>query len=424
MYKIFKFGGASIKDVDNIINVGNILLSYQSDNLIIVFSAMGKVTNMLENVVELYIQKNKQVFSELQKVKDFHTEIINQLFEIKHNIFDEINNLFVEIEWILEEDSNNNYAYNYDQIVSIGEFLSTKILSEYLNKIGFTNSLLDARDLIKTDNSYRNAKVNWELTVECIKKNIKTKHLITQGFLGCTSENFTTTLGREGSDFTAAILAFSLEAKEVVIWKDVPGMMNADPKYFKNAKLLEKISFDEAIELAYFGAKVIHPKTIQPLKKKQIPLIIRSFLDPKIKGSEITEIVKKSHDVPSFIIKNDQILISISDTSLSFIVETHMSQIFSLLAKHDVSVNMMQNSAVSFSICVDDDKYKIPSLIIDLKKNFKVYYNKNLSLCTIRHYIENSVSNILKGKEILLEQKSRNTIQLVINERDISSIIY
>ena len=423
MYKIFKFGGASIKDVDNIINVGNILLSYQSDNLIIVFSAMGKVTNMLENVLELYIQKNKQVFSELQKVKDFHTEIINHLFEINHNIFDEINNLFVEIEWVLEEDSNNNYAYNYDQIVSIGEFLSTKILSEYLNKIGFTNSLLDARDLIKTDNSYRNAKVNWELTVDCIKKNIKTKHLITQGFIGCTSENFTTTLGREGSDFTAAILAFSLEAKEVVIWKDVPGMMNADPKHFKNPKLLEKISFDEAIELAYFGAKVIHPKTIQPLKKKQIPLIIKSFLNPKIKGSEITEVVKKSPNVPSFIIKNDQILISISDTSLSFIVETHMSQIFLLLAKHDVSVNMMQNSAISFSICVDDDKYKIPSLIIDLKKYFKVYYNKNLSLCTIRHYVENSTSNILKGKEILLEQKSRNTIQLVINKSDVSSII-
>ena len=424
MYTVFKFGGVSIKDVENIINVGHILNSHANDELVIVFSAMGKVTNMLENVVESYVQRNADPFIVLQKVKDFHGNILNELFDKQHPIFDEVNNLFVEIEWVLEEESTQNYAYDYDQIVSIGEFLSTKIMSAYLEQIGFENSLLDARDLIKTNNAYRNAEVNWETTTTCIKNQIKEKHCITQGFLGCTSENFTTTLGREGSDFSAAILGFALEAKEVVIWKDVPGMMNADPKHFENTQLLEKISFDEAIELAYFGAKVIHPKTIQPLKKKQIPLLIKSFLNPKSKGSQITEVVKNFPDIPSIIIKNDQILISISDTSLSFIVETHMSQIFSLLAKHDVSVNMMQNSAVSFSICVDDDKYKIPALIADLQDYFKVYYNKNLSLCTIRHYIENSSSKILKGKEILLEQKSRNTIQLVVNEKDICSIIY
>tara|TARA_B100000945_G_scaffold303770_1_gene288668 strand:- start:1008 stop:2258 length:1251 start_codon:yes stop_codon:yes gene_type:complete len=416
MYTVFKFGGASIKDVKSIINVGEILKSYSHDNLVIVFSAMDKVTNMLERVVDSYFQKKADSFMLLQQVKDFHFAILKDLFIPKHSIFDDVNNLFVEIEWILEEDPNENYAYVYDQIVSIGEFLATKIMSLYLQKIGFKNSLLDARDIIKTDNSYRNAKVNWDTTSFCIKNEIKDQHYVTQGFIGCTSENFTTTLGREGSDFTAAILALCLQAKEVVIWKDVPGMMNADPKYFQNAQLLEEISFDEAIELAYFGAKIIHPKTIQPLKKNQIPLFIKSFLDPKSKGSQITEVVKNSHKIPSIIVKKNQILISISDTSLSFIVETHISQIFSLLAKYNVSVNMMQNSAISFSICVDDDKYKIPALIAALQNDFQLYYNKNLSLYTVRHYVEDSVIDFLKEKEVILEQKSRNTFQLVVKD--------
>lgn len=414
MYIVLKFGGASIRDVEHIVNVGDILKSYTNNHLVIVFSAMGKVTNMLESVVENYFQKNGDPHIALQKVKDFHINILDDLFDHGHYVFDEVNNLFVEIEWVLEEDPNGSYAYYYDQIVSVGEFLSTKIMGAYLQGVGFENSLLDARDLIKTNNSYRNAKVDWQKSATCIKHQVKEKYSITQGFLGCTSENFTTTLGREGSDFTAAILAFCLEAKEVVIWKDVPGMMNADPKYFKDAQVLERISFDEAIELAYFGAKVIHPKTIQPLKKKNIPLFIKSFLDVQSKGSQITGGVITSPKIPSFIIKQNQILISISDASLSFIVENHISKIFMLLAKHGVSVNMMQNSAVSFSICVDDDKYKISALIVDLQKDFEVYYNKKLSLYTIRHYTKDSINNFLNGKEILLEQKSRNTLQLVI----------
>ena len=414
MYKVFKFGGSSIKDVANITNVSNILKSYSNDELVIIFSAMGKVTNMLEDVVELYIQKNGKPSIALQKFKNFHFDILNALFDQDHLIFEEINNLFVEIEWVLEEDPYNDYGYVYDQIVSIGEFLSTKIMSAYLNNIGFHNNYLDARDIIKTDNSYRNAKIDWETTTTCIKSMIKAKHCITQGFVGCTSENFTTTLGREGSDFTAAILAYGIEAKEVVIWKDVPGMMNADPKYFQHSKVLETISFDEAIELAYFGAKVIHPKTIQPLKKKKIPLRVRSFIEHKNKGSQIAEDVLTFPEVPSIIIKENQILISISDRSLSFIVETHMSKIFGLLAKHSVSVNVMQNSAVSFSVCVDDDKYKIPQLISDLQKDFEVYYNKNLTLYTVRNYTKDVVNDFFNGKEILLEQRSRNTLQLVV----------
>ena len=413
MAKVFKFGGVSIKDVQGIKNIGEILKKHSDDQLVIVFSAMGKVTNMLEKVVDAYVQNSADATLALKKVKDFHEEIINELFTKEHTIFNEVNNLFVEIEWVLEEDPNQDYAYDYDQIVSIGEFLSTRIMSAYLSQIGFENTWLDARDLIRTDNFYRNAKVDWETTTSFIKNIIKANHSITQGFIGCTSENFTSTLGREGSDFSAAILAYCLDAKEVVIWKDVPGMMNADPKQFKDAKLLSKVSFDEAIELAFFGAKVIHPKTIQPLKKKNISLHIKSFLNPENEGSIIKNEVKNPIEIPSFIIKENQILISISDENLAFIVETHMSQIFSILAKYRVGVNLMQNSAVSFSICVDNDKHKIPQLIKELKIFFKVICNENLSLFTIRHYTNESAQLFLQGKDVVLEQKSSDTMQLV-----------
>tara|TARA_B100000795_G_C22768410_1_gene426766 strand:- start:405 stop:1652 length:1248 start_codon:yes stop_codon:yes gene_type:complete len=413
MAKVFKFGGASIKDIENIKNVGEILQNHASEELVIVFSAIGKVTNMLEQVVEAYVQNSTDATKALQKVKDFHTEIINALFVKEHAIFNEVNNLFVEIEWVLEEDPNQDYAYDYDQIVSIGEFLSTRIMSAYLSQIGFENTWLDARDLIRTDNSYRNAKVDWETTTTFIKNTIKDKHSITQGFIGCTSENFTSTLGREGSDFSAAILAYCLDAKEVVIWKDVPGMMNADPKHFVDAQLLNKVSFDEAIELAFFGAKVIHPKTIQPLKKKNISLQIKSFLNPDNEGSLIENGVENNTSIPSFIVKENQILISISDENLAFIVEAHMSQIFSILAKHRVGVNLMQNSAISFMICVDNDLHKIPQLIENLKAFFKVLCNENLRLFTIRHYTDESAQLFLQDKEVVLEQKSTDTIQLI-----------
>ena len=413
MIKVFKFGGASIKDVAGVENVGNILQDYASEELVIVFSAMGKVTNMLEKVVEAYVQNSQETSVLLQEVKDFHSEILCTLFTKGHPVFNEVNNLFVEIEWVLEEDPNQEYAYDYDQIVSIGEFLSTRIMSAYLSEIGFGHTWLDARDLIRTDNSYRNAKVDWETTNSFIKNTVKAKHSITQGFIGCTSENFTSTLGREGSDFTAAILAYCLDAKEVVIWKDVPGMMNADPKHFEDAQLLNKVSFDEAIELAFYGAKVIHPKTIQPLKQKQISLQIKSFLNPKEQGSEIAEGLVTVPEIPSFIVKESQILISIADENLAFIVDVHMSQIFSILAKHRVSVNLMQNSAISFTICVDNDFHKIPQLIKDLKDFFTVSCDENLSLFTIRHYTNDSIQLFLQDKEIALEQKSSDTMQLL-----------
>ena len=413
MIKVFKFGGASIMDVQNIKNVGNILQEYANQELVIVFSAMGKVTNMLENVVDSYVQKSTNTNIVLQKVKDFHSIILRGIFKESHPIFDIVNNLFVEIVWVLEDEPNQDYAYDYDQIVSVGEFLSTQIMSAYLQQVGFENTWLDVRDLIRTDNTHRNAKIDWETTTDLIKRNVKTKHSITQGFLGCTSENFTSTLGREGSDFSAAILAFCLEASEVVIWKDVPGMMNADPKYFPNAKLLSQVSFDEAIELAFYGAKVIHPKTIQPLKQKNIPLRIKSFIKPEAEGSIVKSKIDKMSDMPSFIVKENQILISISDVDLSFIVGNHINQIFFLLAKNNVEVNLMQNSAVSFSICVDNDLHKIPQLIKDFQQFYEVLYNADLSLFTLRHYNDNSFDSFLQDKDVVLEQKSRNTIQLI-----------
>ncbi len=418
MTKVFKFGGTSIKDVHNIKRIAEILIKYASEDLVVVFSAMGKITNILEEVVENYIQKNGQAEDKLQLVKDFHTHLLDELFESNHAIYNEINNLFVEIEWMLEDEPNPNYAFNYDQIVSVGELLSTKIMSAYLNENSFKNSWVDARDIIRTDNKYRNAKIDWEQTISFCKDNINSFPIITQGFIGCTSENFTTTLGREGSDFTAAILAFSLDAEQVIIWKDVDGVLNADPRFFEEPKQLMSIPFEEAIELAYYGAKVMHPKTIQPLQKKSIPLEVKSFLNPKKEGSIIGNFESITPFVPSYIVKENQILISVADKHLSFIVEEHLSSIFSLFSDFGARVNMMQNSAVSFSFCIDNDSHKIPELLDVLKKKFEVYFNENLIMYTIRHYNEDSISKLLINKELLLEQKSRHTIHLVVKDME------
>ena len=416
MTKVFKFGGTSIKDANNIKRIAEILIKYASEDLVVVFSAMGKITNMLEEVVEDYMQKNGQAEDKLQLVKDFHAHLLGELFESNHAIYNEVNNLFVEIEWVLEDEPNLDYAFNYDQIVSVGELLSTKIMSAYLNENGFENSWVDVRDIIRTDNKYRNAKIDWEQTISSCKENINSFPITTQGFIGCTSENFTTTLGREGSDFTAAILAFSLDAEQVIIWKDVDGVLNADPRFFEETEQLMSIPFEEAIELAYYGAKVMHPKTIQPLQKKSIPLEVKSFLNPKKESSIIGDFESITPFVPSYIVKENQILISIADKNLSFIVEEHLSSIFSLFSNFGARVNMMQNSAVSFSFCVDNDSHKIPELLDALKKNFKVYFNENLIMYTIRHYNEDSISKLLINKELLLEQKSRHTIHLVVKD--------
>ena len=411
--KVYKFGGASVKDAEGIHNISQILINEGAESLAIVVSAMGKTTNMLEKVVNDYYDRNTP---NLDEVKHYHYAILEELFDMSHSIFDEVNNLFVEIEWAVEDAPTSTYAYEYDQIVSVGELLSTKIVSAFLEQEGFANEWIDARDIIRTDNTYRNARIDWQLTQQQIVKHISNNGVfLTQGFIGCTTENFTTTLGREGSDFTAAILGFALDAKEVTIWKDVDGMLNADPRYFDDAKLLHQLSFAEAIELAYFGAKVIHPKTIQPLKEKNISLRVKSFLNSTEEGTIIFEDAEMKPFMPSFIIKENQILISISANDLSFIVEDHLSYIFSLFAKYGLAINMMQNSAVSFSVCVDNDSQKILPLISELKEGFKVQYNEQLTLCTIRHYDQAAIDKVVDEKSILVEQKSRQTIQFVFS---------
>jgi len=413
MNSIYKFGGSSLKNAANIKLVTKIISENKEDDMVIVFSAMGKVTNMLEEVVNSYFKKQKKVRNLLKKVRDFHVSLANQLFNKNDKVFDEINNLIVEIEWVIDDAPTDNYSYYYDQIVAVGELLSTKIMSAFLHKNEIINHWTDIRDIVRTDDSYRNAKIHWNDTMRFACKNLKSGIVVTQGFIGSTSENNTTTLGREGSDFTAAILAYCLNAKKVIIWKDVPGLMNADPAIFDQTQLFTHISYDEAIELAFFGAKVIHPKTIQPLKKKLIPLEIKSFYKSNDKGTIISKISNQNIDVESYIVKENQILISISARDLTFIVENHISQIFSILSKNLIEVNLMQNSAVSFSVCVDNDKFKIPKTINELKSFFRVVYNDNLILYTIKNYNKRSLEKLINKNNIILQQKSRTTLQLI-----------
>lgn len=410
--KVYKFGGASVKDAEGVRNIAQIIKNQSS--LVVVVSAMGKTTNMLEKVTQNYFFDKP---NSLQEIKDFHYNIANDLFADNHSIFDELNNLFVEIEWAIEDRPTSTYSFEYDQIVSVGELLSTKIVGAYLLQQGISVQWKDVRDLIRTDNCYRNARIDWGLTTDLISNTLDQNSIyLTQGFIGCTSENFTTTLGREGSDFSAAILAYALNAEEVCIWKDVPGFLNADPNYFDSAELLKKIPYSEAIELAYFGAKVVHPRTIQPLQAKNIPLKVKSFIKPNSEGSEIGNFEKITPFIPSFIVKPNQMLISLSTEDLSFIIEEHISHIFSLFAQNNISVNMMQNSALSFSVCFDYDIIKTKPLIEKLNERYSLKYNTEITLFTIRHYDEDSVNKVKKDKEVLLEQKSRNNIQLVVKD--------
>ena len=423
MINVYKFGGASVKDAHAVKNVGTIIRP-NHNNLVVVISAMGKTTNALEKVVEAYFNCDKKCIAYLEEVKSFHFAILNDLFENKqHPIYYEIHNTFIEIEWEIESEPTREYDYIYDQIVAVGELLSTKIVSAYLNEIAIKNTWLDVREIIQTDNTFRNAKINWTLTEQLALKIIqpvvakKEKTIvITQGFIGSSSELFTTTLGREGSDFTAGILAYCLNARSVTIWKDVPGMLNADPKWFDDTKKIDNISYLEAVELAYYGASVIHPKTIKPLQNKNIPLYIKSFIAPANKGTVINGNTIKDEIIPSFIFKMNQVLISIAAKDYSFIVEDNLSQIFGVFANLGITINLMQNSAISFSVCIDFDAQKTKRLIEILRKDYKVLYNENLELVTIRHYDQQTIDRVTLHKKIMVEQKSRNTARLVMAE--------
>ena len=419
--KVFKFGGASVKNAEAVINIASILDTYRKEKLVIVVSAMDKTTNAMEELVVSHYSLNKIATDQLKKTKDFHYGIINTLFDKQNNgpVLNRVDLLFKELESILELDPVDNYNYEYAQIVCYGELLSTSIIYEYLVSQNMKADWIDARKIIKTNNDYREAKINWPQTEKNIKKYIspsidKDKLVITQGFIGSTAERMTSTLGREGSDFTAAILGSVLDAEYVAVWKDVPGILNADPKLFNFAKKMDLVSYKEAIEMTYYGAKVLHPKTIKPLENKGIPLHVMSFIKPADDGTIIRKLDEEPLYPPITIKEPNQIVISIYTTDFSFISESDMSRILLLCSKHKVRVNMMQNKAISMNLCCTNKDYKIEPLINDLKKEFTVINKDKLELLTIRHYNYEIVYELSKSKNIIMEQKSASTYQFVI----------
>ncbi|WP_353166939.1 aspartate kinase [Empedobacter brevis] len=410
--KVFKFGGASVKDAAGVRNVAELLQSVGYENTCVIVSAMGKTTNALEEVVKRYFEKD-DFEKTINDVKEQHIALAKELFDNPTEVSNEISQFFDDIVSFLRRNKSPNYSYVYDQIVCCGELISTKIISMYLNSIKIHNEWLDVRDYIKTDNTYREGKVNWTLTEENITKLPQTGLFITQGFLGSDLNFFTTTLGREGSDYSAAIFAYCLNAESMTIWKDVPGVLNADPRYFDNAELLHHISYEEAIELAYYGASVIHPKTLQPLQQKKIPFFVKSFINPTEAGTEVAKGQPLDPKVPCFILKRDQHLVRLSSKDFSFITEDKLSGIFNKLYDYQIKVNLMQNSAISLSLCLEDKYNNLEKFVADMNEEFKVQAENNVLLYTIRHFNSDSDKVVSKEKE-LLRQTVRETLQIVV----------
>lgn len=412
--KVFKFGGASVKDAAGVANVGKILQLQSLENLIVVISAMGKTTNALERVLTQHLSQ-KDYRSEFDSLKEYHTSIIHQLFPTDDPVVDVIDKTWQ----ITEEQLTKNYTNNdqlYDQIVSFGEIVSTQIVYHYLKNLGLPVQWLDARDYIVTDKNFREGTVDWERTcnqIGMLKFPGEGRIIITQGFIGKSPDGYTTTLGRDGSDFSAAIFASCLNAESVTIWKDVPGVMNADPKRMKAVKVFDELPFREAAEMTYYGASVIHPKTIKPLAIKGIPLFVKNFDDPSLKGTKIHE-CHVERLPPLFVYKDNQCLISCKVTDYTFVTEEHMSRIFEALAQLNIHINVMQNSAISFSFCVDFRESKVKALIEKLRQHFEVYYNTGLTLITVKNYDEATFEDLRKNPGVLLEQSSRSTLQLLV----------
>jgi len=413
--KVFKFGGASVKDANGVRNVVEVLDNLGDSDIVIVVSAMGKTTNALEIIVDHYLDHSKELKNLIAQIKNYHHKILEELFENRqHIIFKKMNSLISDLATTLDRNKSKKYNYIYDQIVCYGELISTTIISEYLLTKGYDNTWLDARDVIKTDDVYRDATVDWEVTQQYIAEKVNKKGLtITQGFIGADTNNFTTTLGREGSDYTAGIFAYCINAISVTIWKDVPGVLNGDPRVFKDTHLLSQISYEEAIELAFYGASVIHPKTLQPLQRKEIPLYVKSFINPLEEGTSVKKGQQLVPHIPCYIVKNNQILLSLSSLDFSFIVEENISEIFNLFHEHQIKVDLIQNSAISFSVCLHDVFNNFDALLLSLKSKFSVQYEKNVSLFTIRHFNKESIAVLAKNKDVLLKQSTKETYQMV-----------
>ncbi len=414
---VMKFGGASVCSAEAIKNISSIVKNID-DGLVIVASAMGKTTQSLEKLTRLYFQKNEERFHVFARIRQFHLSTVKQTITCNSSdTYDKVESVFDGLLNTLNKEPSLNYDFEYDQIVSLGEIMSTLIISGYLNSIGIRNHWIDARKYIKTDNTYREAKIDWTLSTQLLNQKItflSDEIYLTQGFIGATTSNLSTTLGKEGSDFTAAALAYMLDAEKVIVWKDVSGIYNADPKIIPDAIPIPKISYRTAVELAFYGAKIIHPKTIKPIENKEIPLFVKSFVAPTDAGTIITGNVSLELQIPVYIFKDKQILISILPTDFSFIAEDNLSKIFGIFAQHRIKINVMQNSAVSFSACVDNQYSKITALLDDLKAEFKTLYNANVELITIRNYTEKAIEKNLENKKVLLEQRSRNMAHFVV----------
>ena len=422
--KVFKFGGASVKDASAIRNVSKIMSLFPDEEILVVLSAIGKTTNKLEEIHQAYQSMDKLTFlKSIAELEKFHVDLLNELFKTNSNpIYNKIEVVFNNLKAKFNLPYSRNFSLEYDQIVSLGEVLSSYILSAYLSENNFSAMWIDARELIQTDNNFQEANVDWKKTEIAISKKIlpeikENKLLITQGFIGATADGKSTTLGREGSDYSAAIFAYCCNAESVTIWKDVPGMLNADPKYFENTKKLDKISYKEALELSYYGASVIHPKTIKPLQNKGIPLYVKSFLEPLNEGTIIHANKENDKLIASFIVKHNQVLFSFTPNDFSFIVEENLSTLFKGLSACSAKINLMQNSALSFSILLDELKINKEKILEYFKKEYTIKYNEGLELITIRHYDEHIISKMTKGKVILVEQKTRETARFVVKNK-------
>ena len=418
---VFKFGGASVKNADAVKNVAKIISLFPKDKKLVVVSAMGKTTNSMEEIVDALWLKNTESFRYLvDQVYLYHVKICDQLFTERHDgVHAFMDEIFEGLLYKLSQPLSENYDFVYDQIVSLGEMLSTKIVECYLLEQTEKAAWLDARLCIRTDNTYRNGTVDWIKTEELVTSQVNpifknSDTIVTQGFIGSTTEGLTTTLGREGSDYTAGIFAYCLQAKSVTIWKDVPGMLNADPKWFDDTIKLNQISFQEAIELAYYGATVIHPKTIKPLQNKNIPLYVKSFLDPHAEGTEISASTEFDHLIPSFIFKMNQIKVGITPKDFSFIAEDNLSQLFDVLSRAGVHINLMQNSAISFDFVMDNKQNVIKDLFQILEKDYVISVEEGFELVTIRHYDQKTIDRVTVDKQIVLTQKSEQTARILM----------
>lgn len=413
--KIFKFGGASVKDANGVRNILRVLNHEGFKNTLIVISAMGKMTNAFEKIINSYHQKTADLKQHIEFVRTFHLEIIENLFEDNnHSIFTEVELLFGQLSGFLIENTSTDYNFIYDQIVGHGEMLSTKIISSYLNEHNLQNKWIDVRDYIKTDTNYRDAHVNWQETKARISA-LNTQELyITQGFLSASETNTTTTLGREGSDYSAAIFAYCLNAKSLTIWKDVEGVLNADPRYFNETQLLQEISYSEAIEMAFYGASVIHPKTLKPLENKNIPLHVRSFYTLEKKGTTVGKGNNLVPEIPCFILKQDQIFVSFSAIDFSFMVEHNISELFKKLHNYKLKVNLIQNSALSFSVCIEDKFDNFSEFLSEVTLKYNINYVKDVSLYTIRYANEEVINNIEQKGKVLLKQVTKGTAQVIM----------